>query len=305
MAGTSGTADDGFLGRAVEIAIAAHRGQAYPSPESEPFIEHPLRVMGAVDGPLAKAAAVLHDVLEDTDVTVGALRDAGMPGEVVDAVIALTHVPALSYDAYIEHVAQNALAREVKLADLRENVANNRRLAPTPDVLERIGRYERSIERLASVDPSPGIASVAVRSALVADAPIVAELLSYLGYTARPDQAAERLAALDASSTVLIADGGLIALTRIPLLAEGGALARITALVVAPNARGRGVARALLAAAEAVAVGWGCTRLEVSCGLRAERDAAHAFYRAAGFEDSRAMSARYWKQLAAVNRPTR
>jgi (p)ppGpp synthase/HD superfamily hydrolase len=153
---TGGSALDGdFVRRAIEIAEAAHAGQVYPSPQCEPFIEHPLRVMHAVDGPVAKAAAVLHDVLEDSDVTVEALRREGMPGEVVNAVIALTRTPDVSYEAYIERVAKNRIAREVKLADMRDNLANNLQLTPTPDVVERIGRYEWAIERLADLDRSP------------------------------------------------------------------------------------------------------------------------------------------------------
>lgn len=152
----SGSALDGdFVRQAIEIAEVAHAGQVYPSPEFEPFIEHSLRVMHAVDGPVAKAAAVLHDVLEDTHVTVAALREEGMPREVVNAVIALTRTPDMSYEAYIERVAKNRIAREVKLADMRDNLANNLRLTPTPDVVERIGRYERAIDRLADLDRSP------------------------------------------------------------------------------------------------------------------------------------------------------
>lgn len=153
----SGPPDDHLVLRAIEIAKAAHAGQLYPSPESEPFIEHPLRVMDAVDGPSARMAAVLHDVLEDSPTTAEALREAGLPAEVVEAVILLTHTPDVSYELYIERIAQNTIAREVKLADLRDNLANNQRLAPTPDVRDRIGRYQRAIERLAAVDRSPSI----------------------------------------------------------------------------------------------------------------------------------------------------
>lgn len=153
---TGSSASDGDLvNRAIEIAEAAHADQVYPSPRFEPFFDHPLRVMNAVDGPVAKAAAVLHDVLEDTDATVEALREEGMPGEVVNAVFALTRTPDVSYEAYVERVARNRIAREVKLADLRDNLANNLQLPPTPDVVARINRYERAIERLSHRDRAP------------------------------------------------------------------------------------------------------------------------------------------------------
>ena len=62
----------------------------YPSPETEPYILHPLRVMLGVSGVRVRAVAVLHDVLEDTAVTAEELREANLSSEVVDAVTALT-----------------------------------------------------------------------------------------------------------------------------------------------------------------------------------------------------------------------
>jgi (p)ppGpp synthase/HD superfamily hydrolase len=138
---------------AIELAARAHRGQRYPSPEAEPYIEHPLRVMRAVRGLRAQATAVLHDVLEDTPVTAEDLRGAELSGEVVDAVVALTRRPGQTYEEYIERVAGNALAREVKLADLADNLANNRRLPRRPDVVARIERYERAVRRLGGSRP--------------------------------------------------------------------------------------------------------------------------------------------------------
>lgn len=138
-----------------------------------------------------------------------------------------------------------------------------------------------------------------IRPATADDSGEIARLLTALGYPATPDQARERLSALEESDCVLIAEGGLVALHRVPRLAEGSPLGRITALAVAPERRGRGVGRALLSAAETVARGWGCAVLEVSSGRRPERDAAHAFYRATGFHDAAAESVRYWKPLTA------
>ena len=66
----------------------------------------------------------------------------------VDAVVALTHLPAETYEEYIERVADNPMARLVKLADLADNLGNNKRAAQTPEVLARIGRYQRAIARL-------------------------------------------------------------------------------------------------------------------------------------------------------------
>ena len=102
----------------------------------------------AVSDERTQMAAVLHDVLEDTSVTVDELRGEELPADVVDAVLALTHRAGTSYEEYIEEVALNSIARDVKVVDIKDNLVNNRRLPATPDVIARIVRYERALLRL-------------------------------------------------------------------------------------------------------------------------------------------------------------
>ncbi|MDQ6817989.1 MAG: GNAT family N-acetyltransferase [Actinomycetota bacterium] len=147
------------------------------------------------------------------------------------------------------------------------------------------------------IRPALPTRAMGIRPALPRDAALIAELLSALGYPAAPEEVRTRLNALDDSDCVLVTEGGMIALHRIPRVAEGDHLARITALVVSPGRRGSGLGQALLLAAEEVARRWACDLIEVSSGQRPERDAAHRFYRAAGFEDAGAVSVRYWKRL--------
>jgi (p)ppGpp synthase/HD superfamily hydrolase len=135
------------------IALAAHwhRGQRYPSVTGEPFILHPLRVMLQVNSDDARIVAVLHDVLEDTACSVVELRRAGYSERVVTALDRLTRRDGEAYELYIERVAEDPLARQVKLADLTDNLANNRRLAEVAarrDVQERITCYQRALARL-------------------------------------------------------------------------------------------------------------------------------------------------------------
>lgn len=138
---------------------------------------------------------------------------------------------------------------------------------------------------------------VEIRRAQASDAPAIGALLTELGYPLKGAEVKDRLAGLDDSDCVLITAGGLIALHRIPRLAEGSPFARITALVVAADHRGQGIARALLHAGECVAQEWKCQLIEVSSARRPERDPAHKFYAAAGFEDTGQRSVRYWKSL--------
>ena len=104
---------------AVRIATAAHDGQVDLS--GNPYIGHPMRVMAALDGAHERMAAVLHDVIEDTDVTADDLRAAGCPEEVVVAVVALSKVDGEAQVDYLARVAVNPLAKRVKLADIADN----------------------------------------------------------------------------------------------------------------------------------------------------------------------------------------
>ncbi len=139
------------LERAITIAVRAHAGQLYPARDGErgPYVLHLFRVMLAVEGLESRSAAVLHDVIEDTSVTADDLRAEGIPEHVVEAVEALTHLEEDPYEAYIESLAPNPLARQVKLADLADNLATNLSLPSTPANESRIARYEAAIARLS------------------------------------------------------------------------------------------------------------------------------------------------------------
>jgi (p)ppGpp synthase/HD superfamily hydrolase len=138
------------LERAIEIAAQVHTGQVDKA--GQPYILHPLRLMLAVSSTEARMAAVLHDVVEDSEgaVTLETLRAEGFSGDVVAAVEALTKRKdeENEYEAFIRRLAPNPLAREVKLADLRDNSDLSRIAAPTERDRERIKKYRRAIAYL-------------------------------------------------------------------------------------------------------------------------------------------------------------
>jgi hypothetical protein len=135
---------------AIALAANAHRGQRYPSPEAEPAIFHPLRVMLRFTDCDEQMAAVLHDAIEDSELTLEDLVAAGYPTPVVGAVDCLTHRDDETYAQYIDRLAGNEIARRIKVEDLNQNLANNRRLPASPDNVERIERYLRALERLGA-----------------------------------------------------------------------------------------------------------------------------------------------------------
>ena len=104
---------------AIRIAADAHAGQT--DKEGLPYILHPLRVMHLVSRPETRIVAVLHDVVEDTSVTLEDLRAANLSEEILAAVACVTHAKRESYADYVIRCKANAIAREVKLADLTDN----------------------------------------------------------------------------------------------------------------------------------------------------------------------------------------
>ena len=132
-----------YVEKALEIATKAHEGQYDKS--GVPYIEHPKHVAEGVHGDIAKATAYLHDVIEDTDVTAEDLRRDGIPEEVVEAVIMLTHDEHENYYDYIRRVKTNPIAKEVKIEDLKHNSDKSRIKRPTPMDIARWAKYKKAL----------------------------------------------------------------------------------------------------------------------------------------------------------------
>lgn len=127
------------LERAIEIAAAAHAGQLDKA--GQPYILHPLRVMLRVNGDRERMAAVLHDVVEDTDVTLAELTLHSFAPEVIAAVAALTKLPGETRLAAAARAAENPIALTVKLADNAENMDLSRIAQPTAQDFARLEQY--------------------------------------------------------------------------------------------------------------------------------------------------------------------
>jgi hypothetical protein len=145
------------LETAIRIAVTAHAGQTDKG--GMPYITHPLRLMGAVDGEEAKIVALLHDVIEDTAVTIEDLRREGFSETVLTAVACVTHRRDEPYSDYVVRCKGNPLARQVKLADLADNSRLDRCILRVERIardLARIHRYVLSykflIDRLSETD---------------------------------------------------------------------------------------------------------------------------------------------------------
>lgn len=92
----------------------------------QPYVLHCLRVMLGVSGSFQQQVAVMHDLIEDTDVTFDDLRTLSFADEVIEAVNLVTHIEVDSYADYVVRLKANELARQVKIADLHDNYSLGR-----------------------------------------------------------------------------------------------------------------------------------------------------------------------------------
>lgn len=131
-----------MLEKAIEIAIEAHRGQIDKA--GKPYILHPMRVMLAGKTEDEMICGILHDVVEDTPISLDMLADEGFSKTVLDALALLTHDRSIPYQTYIEGLTQNSLALRVKLYDLHDNLNRDRLTFLTVEDERRMEKYKKS-----------------------------------------------------------------------------------------------------------------------------------------------------------------
>ena len=143
-----------LAGRAQAIAVIAHRGQT--DKLGVDYIQHPLGVaqqFEPVEQTLEYCAALLHDVLEDTDITAAELFLAGIYPEVIDVVELLTRHEGQG-DDYYERVARHPAARAVKLADILHNTQPDRVAHLDETTRARLrAKYEHALDLLGAPWP--------------------------------------------------------------------------------------------------------------------------------------------------------
>lgn len=140
-----------LLNKAIEIANDAHAGQVDKG--GEPYILHVLRVMLSRDNEMERTCAVLHDVVEDTSITLEELKKEGFPEEVITVLDCLTKRDGESYDDFISRVLTNEMACRIKLADLYDNMDLTRIKNPTEQDKQRIMKYDKAAKRIFEALP--------------------------------------------------------------------------------------------------------------------------------------------------------
>ncbi len=128
---------------ATELALNFHRGQR--DADGDPYILHLMRVMLKCHSTSAKQAGLLHDILEDTSATEDDLIQSGICPNVIQSVKRLTRIAHVDYADYILALADDPIAKEVKIADLEDNYAIGRVKYRSEYRLEDARRLERYI----------------------------------------------------------------------------------------------------------------------------------------------------------------
>ncbi|MBQ7170299.1 MAG: HD domain-containing protein [Synergistaceae bacterium] len=140
-----------LVNKAIDLSYDAHHGQKDKA--GRPYFTHPFTVAMSMDTEAEICAALLHDVIEDTNITLDDLREI-FPPEVTEAVDVLTHRNSESYYNYIRRIKASPIARKVKLADLAHNM-DITRIAGDDNLLavfeERRKKYEHAKAILAEM----------------------------------------------------------------------------------------------------------------------------------------------------------
>ncbi|MCR5704216.1 MAG: GTP pyrophosphokinase [Eubacterium sp.] len=117
-----------------------------------PYIFHPFHVAEQMKNEVTTIVALLHDLLEDTEVTVAELEQMGFTKEVTDALKTLTRTKTENYFDYIRRIGENPVARAVKIKDLEHNMDLTRLEQISERDLERLEKYKKSYQYLMKIE---------------------------------------------------------------------------------------------------------------------------------------------------------
>lgn len=135
-----------LLEKALQIAVKAHSGQIDKAGSA--YIFHPIRVSNRCSTDDERIVALLHDTIEDTEVTTEYLLMEGFPRNIVDAILSVTRNEDESYDDFIKRSRLNPIGRQVKLHDLEDNMDITRLNELTGKDIYRLNKYIKAYKYL-------------------------------------------------------------------------------------------------------------------------------------------------------------
>ena len=135
--------------KAIKIAFEAHAGQLDRS--GLPYVLHPLHVAEQMKDEDTCVVALLHDGIEDTDMTLEDLRTYGFTEAQLEGVRLMTRLEDEDYFDYVRNLKDNPIARAVKIEDLKHNSDKARISVMTEDDQKRLEKYKKALEILGAL----------------------------------------------------------------------------------------------------------------------------------------------------------
>lgn len=135
--------------KALRISFEAHKDQTDKS--GMPYVYHPYHLAEQMNDEYSTCVALLHDVVEDTDITLEQLSKV-FPKEVTDAAALMTRDTSVPYLEYVKAIRSNPIAAKVKLADLKHNSDISRLDTVDEKALLRIEKYKEAISILETAE---------------------------------------------------------------------------------------------------------------------------------------------------------
>lgn len=138
--------DNTLLESALKIAIKAHEGQTDKAGKA--YILHPLRIASSCSTIETQIVALLHDVVEDSSITLEDLKISGFPDTIIDAIDSVTRRRNESYMDFVCRCSKNPIGKVVKLLDLDDNM-NIKRLSEISEAdIKRLNKYKVAYDYL-------------------------------------------------------------------------------------------------------------------------------------------------------------
>ena len=133
--------------KAMKIAFDAHKDQT--DKNGVPYIYHPVHLAEQMEDENTICVALLHDVVEDSDITFEQLEREGFPDAVITALKLMTHDDSVPYMDYIKSIKNDPIATIVKLADLKHNSDTTRLAVIDEKAKKRVEKYRKAMELLS------------------------------------------------------------------------------------------------------------------------------------------------------------
>ncbi len=129
--------------KALKLCFDMHKDQVDKT--GMPYVFHPFHLAEQMDDEISTVCALLHDVVEDTEITFKDLSEMGFPAEVIEVLSLLTHADDRPYMDYIRQIKKNPIATKVKIADLKHNSDSSRVDNADESMLMRWKKYVEAL----------------------------------------------------------------------------------------------------------------------------------------------------------------